>query len=49
MKYIVYIWLLFLMLIPTLLAADTPHTCGAASLYNLAQILGIEVEIGGYR
>ena len=45
MKFIVYIWLLFLMLIPTFLAADTPHTCGAASLYNLAQILGIEVEL----
>lgn len=45
MKFIVYIWLLFLMLIPTFLAADTPHTCGAASLYNLARILGIEVEL----
>jgi ABC-type bacteriocin/lantibiotic exporter with double-glycine peptidase domain len=33
------------MLIPTFLAADTPHTCGAASLYNLARILGIEVEL----
>ncbi|MYB66450.1 DUF1573 domain-containing protein [Candidatus Poribacteria bacterium] len=45
MKFIVNIWLLLLMLIPTFLAADTPHTCGAASLYNLARILGIEVEL----
>jgi ABC-type bacteriocin/lantibiotic exporter with double-glycine peptidase domain len=45
MKYFVYIWLLFLMLIPAFVAADTPHTCGATSLYNLAQILGIEVEL----
>ena len=45
MKYFVYIWLLFLMLISTFVAADTPPTCGAASLYNLAQILGIEVEL----
>lgn len=45
MKFIIYTWLLFLMLIPTFLAADPPHTCGAASLYNLAQILGIEVEL----
>ena len=37
MKFIVNIWLLFLMLIPTFVAADTPPTCGAASLYNLAQ------------
>ena len=47
MKFIVYIWLLFLMLIPTFLAADPPYTCGAASLYNLARILGIEVELSG--
>ena len=45
MKYLVYIWLLFLMLIPTFVAADTPPTCGAASLYNFARILGIEVEL----
>ena len=45
MKFFVYIWLLFLMLIPTFLAADTSHTCGAASLYNFARILGIEVEL----
>ena len=45
MKFIVYIWLLLLMLIPIFVAADTPPTCGAASLYNLARILGIEVEL----
>ena len=45
MKFIVNIWLLLLILIPTFLAADIPHTCGAASLYNLARILGIEVEL----
>ena len=45
MKFVIYIWLLFLMLIPTIVVADTPHTCGAASLYNLARILGIEVEL----
>ena len=45
MKYFVYIWLLFLMLIPAFVAADTPHTCGATSLYNLAQILGIDVVL----
>ena len=46
MKFIVYIWLLFLMLIPTFLAADIPYTCGAASIYHLAQILGVEAELG---
>lgn len=45
MKFIVHIWLLFLMLIPTFVAADTPHTCGSVSLYNFAQILGIEVKL----
>ena len=45
MKLFVCICLLFLMLIPIFSAADTSHTCGAASLYNLARILGIEVEL----
>ena len=47
MKSIVYIWLLFLLFLPPFVAADTPHTCGAASLYNLARILGIKVELAG--
>lgn len=33
------------MLIPAYVAAETSHTCGAESLYNLAQILGVEVEL----
>ena len=49
MKSIVYIWLLFLLLLPFFVDADTPSTptCGAASIYNLARILGIEVELAG--
>ena len=49
MKSIVYIWLLFLLLLPSFVDADTPPTptCGAASIYNLARILGIEVELAG--
>lgn len=45
MKFIVNILLIFLTLTHVYVAAETPHTCGAESLYNLAQILGIEVEL----
>lgn len=46
MKVVVNVLLIALLILPPAFAADnSPHACGAVSLYHLANILGIEVEL----
>lgn len=46
MKVVVNALLIALLILPPAFAADnSPHACGAVSLYHLANILGVEVEL----